>query len=193
MEYLRNKQTGEFQSVERDTAEWVTLIGQVGPDGRSLWEQTGSHDVNETAERAAEGAVRPEDLGKDDQPLPPIEVDTDEVGPAKAPWLELTAGEREAGLSDDQKQQEVADDIRQQSMDERNDTLKDAAERIESSVSDFPVERPERAQSGQRRRKASDKKGDGGDGGGERERTSRASAKPNRPGAGKPDNTTTAA
>lgn len=140
MEYLRNKQTGEFMEVERDTPEWIALTQQVGPDGRSLYEQTGSHHVGAVSERADERALREEDLGHADQPIAPLKVDTNAVGPAIAPWLELTAAEREAGLTDESKAEGVADDIEAARAEARSSTFEDAAERIAESTGDsFPV------------------------------------------------------
>jgi hypothetical protein len=127
MEYLRNKQTGEIKPVERDTTEWVGLTSQVGPDGRSLWEQTGAHHVEAIAERAEAGALREEDLGNQDQPVAALVVDTEDVGPAVAPWLELTAAEREMGLTPEQKRAELADDIGPRSASPRSRTRRSAS------------------------------------------------------------------
>jgi hypothetical protein len=146
MEYLRNKQTGEIKPVERDTTEWVGLTSQVGPDGRSLWEQTGAHHVEAIAERAEAGALREEDLGNQDQPVAALVVDTEDVGPAVAPWLELTAAEREMGLTPEQKRAELADDIEEQRAEERESTFKDAAERIGGSTPEFAQEREKAAE-----------------------------------------------
>lgn len=143
MLYMRNKQTSEVKDVAPDSPEFEALKAQVGPDGRSLWEQTGSHDVDATAQRAAAGMLTEEDLGKEARTgLPAVAVNVSDVGPAKAPWLELTAAEIEAGITPEQKASEVADDIHEQSQG-REDTFSEVADHLagDGTPAGFPINR----------------------------------------------------
>lgn len=110
--YYRNKQTGEIKLVEQDSAEMFELQEKVGPDGESAWEQTSAAHAADLKERAKFGELNEPDLGKEHQDAlreteAALAVD---VGAEKNPWENLTPGEIEAGLTPDQKQ----DDLRAQ-------------------------------------------------------------------------------
>lgn len=144
MEYLRNKQTGEIREVERDTPEFIVLKNQVGPEGRSLWEQTGDHHVGRLAAAAETSSLVEEDLGAEDQQRLQTVARTEVARPPHQPWKDLTAAEREAGLDEDSKEQELQDELNSAAIEENAGVLSEAADKIAGGTPDgFPVDEVE--------------------------------------------------
>jgi hypothetical protein len=99
MEYLRNVQTGEIKEVERDTDEFRELIKEVydhNGSSRPRWEQQGDHYVR----RVESGDVDVNaDLGYEDTPTGVLTADVEGLVADPHPERELTAAEREAGIT----------------------------------------------------------------------------------------------
>lgn len=84
--YLRNKQSREIRVVESDSEQFEDLRQQVAPDGHSpLWEQTSEPDAK--AEMEAQDNMAPNEN-------PPE-------------WANLTPAEVEAGLTPEDKAEEL--------------------------------------------------------------------------------------
>jgi hypothetical protein len=135
--YYRNKWTSEIKLVEQDSPEMFQLQREVGPDGYSKWEQTSPADVDATAERARLGELDPTDLGKEHDDVlrtTSTALDISNVAAEQAPWLNLTPGEIEAGLTPSQKQEDLKAMFAQDSETSLATVFEDAAEKISKSA-----------------------------------------------------------
>jgi hypothetical protein len=113
--FMRNRRTTENRAVELDGPEFLAMREEIHPqDGRPVWEQTSDVDQRSQVARIESGETRDEDVGDAHQPVARI-MDTGpgiEVG-GDAGYV--TEGERENGLTPEDKQEQIADDPRTRS------------------------------------------------------------------------------